>query len=111
MKLRSHNRLTHPRISPCTELFSGPIVYWDGKVGACGCRDVNARELIIGDANKDHIVDIWFGEEIRKIRAEFLTSKVRDICRTCTHYNNLSLYLRFNHQKIETRVRPRGSIS
>ncbi len=88
MKIRS--RLP-PRISPCAELFSGPMVYWDGKVGACGCRDVNASELIIGDATRQHLGAIWFGLEIQKLREEFLTDKIRPICATCKHYNNLAL--------------------
>lgn len=94
MRLRKPPHFRRPRISPCTEMYSGPMIYWDGKVGACGCRDVNASELIVGDANKSHIADIWFGEQIRQLREEFLTPKVRDICKQCTHYNNLSLYLR-----------------
>ena len=70
------------------------MVYWDGKVGACGCRDVNARELIIGDLNAQHLKDIWFGGEIQKLRDEFLSPKIKNICATCTHYNNLSPYFR-----------------
>ena len=93
MRLRSSRDFLHPRISPCSELYSGPIIYWDGKVGACGCRDVDARELIIGDANRESVVDIWFGEEIRRLREEFMTPKIRKICDTCSLYNNLSVHL------------------
>jgi radical SAM protein with 4Fe4S-binding SPASM domain len=75
------------------------MIYWDGRVGACGCRDVNASELIIGDVAKSHLSDIWFGAEIAKLRQEFLTADVKEICRRCTHYNNLSLYLRKDVQK------------
>jgi radical SAM protein with 4Fe4S-binding SPASM domain len=91
-KLLMH--LRRPRISACTEMYSGPMVYWDGRVGACACRDVNASELIIGNVNERHLADIWFGPEIQKLRDEFLTGNVRDICRACTHYNNLSHLLR-----------------
>ncbi|MGE5538433.1 MAG: radical SAM/SPASM domain-containing protein [Gemmatimonas sp.] len=94
MKLRRRPSFRRPRISPCSELYTGPIVYWDGRVGACGCRDVNASELIIGDASKQHLGDIWFGEEIKKLRREFLTPAVKDICKQCTHYCNLSNFLR-----------------
>jgi MoaA/NifB/PqqE/SkfB family radical SAM enzyme len=79
--------------APCAELYSGPMVYWNGNVGACGCRDVNASELIIGDANKDHIGAIWFGEEIRRLRKEFTTDKIKPICDSCTHYNSVSVRL------------------
>lgn len=79
--------------SPCSELYSGPIVYWDGSVGACGCRDVNASELIIGDATRDDLQTIWFGEELRRLREEFTTPKIRPICDTCTHYNSVAVLL------------------
>jgi MoaA/NifB/PqqE/SkfB family radical SAM enzyme len=90
MKIRKR---AHARLSPCSELYSGPTVYWDGAVGACGCRDVNASELIIGNVRSDHLGDIWFGEELRRLREEFMTDKIRPICATCKHYNNVSLLL------------------
>ena len=93
MRLRSSRDFGHPRISACSELYSGPMIYWDGKVGACGCRDVDARELVIGDANKESIVEIWFGEQIQRLREEFMTPKIHKICDTCSLYNNLSVYL------------------
>lgn len=93
MKLRGLTNIMRPRISPCTELFSGPFVTWNGRVIACSCRDVDAAELVIGDANADHLGAIWFGSEIRKLREEFLTDKIKAVCDTCSHYQNLSLYL------------------
>ncbi len=98
MKLRAGNNPLRPRTSACSEMYSGPMIYWDGRVGACGCRDVDARELIIGDATKQHIADIWFGEELKKLRAEFLSPAIRDICRNCTHYNPVSIVLRPDHK-------------
>ena len=100
MQLRKPNALRRPRISPCSELYSGPMVYWDGRVGACGCRDVNASELIIGDANKEHLAAIWMGAELAKMRKEFLTKNVRDICKNCTHYNNLAHLLRADNADV-----------
>jgi MoaA/NifB/PqqE/SkfB family radical SAM enzyme len=101
MRLRNQGAIQHfflnvrrPRISPCAELYSGPMVYWDGKVGACGCRDVDASELVIGNISHQHIADIWFGEEVKKLRREFLSDDVQPICKDCTHYNNLSLLLK-----------------
>jgi len=89
MKLRNKS-LRHPRISPCSEMYNGLMVYWNGKVGACGCRDVNACELIIGDATKQRVKDIWFGQKLQQLRDEFLTSKIKPICYNCTHYSNIS---------------------
>ena len=111
MKLRSHVRVDLTRISPCSEMYSGPVVYWDGKVGACGCRDVDARELIIGDATKSHIAEIWMGEEIRRLREEFLTPAVRPICTSCTHYQNLSIFLRPDRTKLLAAIKPVSGFS
>jgi MoaA/NifB/PqqE/SkfB family radical SAM enzyme len=96
MKLRTR---TPPRVSPCSELFTGPMVYWDGRVGACGCRDVNASELIIGDANRERLGEIWFGHAIERLRDDFVTSRIRPICDSCTHYNNVSIVLAWRNRR------------
>lgn len=106
MRLRKPSWLRRPRISPCTEMYNGPMVYWDGKVGACGCRDVNASELSIGDARERHLADIWFGEEIRALRASFLSANPPAICAQCAHYNNLSIYLRKDREALRAAIRP-----
>jgi radical SAM protein with 4Fe4S-binding SPASM domain len=87
MRLR---RNWKPRLSACQLMFAGPIVYWDGKVGACSCRDLNASELIVGNVQNQHLGEIWFGQQIKQLRDEFTTDKVRDICKTCSHYSSLS---------------------
>jgi len=94
MKIRSSRSFRKPRISPCTELYSGLTVYWDGTVGACGCRDVNASKLVIGNANEEELMSIWRGEPLKRLRNEFLTPAIKDICNTCSHYNNLSCTLK-----------------
>ena len=57
MKLRSKFNINFNNIrnSPCSEYYSGPHIYWNGDVGICGCRDVDAKELIIG-STKDSSV-------------------------------------------------------
>jgi len=90
MKLR---RFHHLHLTPCSEMYAGPQVYWDGKVGACSCRDVNASELVIGDVSRHHLGEIWFGAELQRLRDEFLTDKRNPLCKECSHYNNVSIYL------------------
>ena len=90
MQLRETTR-TKP--NPCSELYSGPMVYWDGRVGGCGCRDLNASELIIGNLTESHLADVWFGSEIRRLRAEFTTDNIKPICQSCTHYNSVAVML------------------
>ena len=90
MKLRNKNLAL--RISPCMEFYSGPHIYWNGDVGVCGCRDVDAKELIIGNANINNIKDIWYNKVHEKLISSFLT-KPKDICKNCSHYNNISVFL------------------
>lgn len=104
MRLRSHFNPLRPRISPCAELYTGPMVYWDGRVGACGCRDVDASELIVGDANVTNIVDIWLGDEVAQLREEFATAKGKAICKTCTHFSPVSIFLRRDRQDALVRL-------
>jgi MoaA/NifB/PqqE/SkfB family radical SAM enzyme len=94
------------RISPCSELYSGPMVYWDGSVGACGCRDVNASELIIGNVKDSHLGDIWFGGNIRKLRDEFMTASIKPICANCKHYNNISHLLSSHNKQYLLSIKP-----
>lgn len=109
MRLRAVSSMRTPRISPCSELYSGPMVYWDGRVGACGCRDLDARDLIIGDANVSHIAEIWLGDTLRRLRDEFLTSKIQPICASCTHYNNVSILLRADNKAYLDSIKPVAS--
>ena len=88
MKLRNKN-LTF-RISPCAEFYSGPHIYWNGDVGICGCRDVDAKELIIGNANNKTLKEIWYNKEHLTLMDEFM-KKPKDICKKCSHYNNISV--------------------
>lgn len=93
MQLRG-SKFGYRRVSACSQLYGGLVIYWDGKVGACAARDVDARELIVGDATKVPIAEIWQGREIQKLREEFLTPRIKSICNTCTHYTNGSELLR-----------------
>jgi MoaA/NifB/PqqE/SkfB family radical SAM enzyme len=106
MRLRQMGGFCNLRISACSEMYSGPMVYWDGRVGACGCRDVNASELIIGDATSEHIGVIWFGEGLRQMRQNFLTPRGKEICKACSHYHNVAIYLRPDRREIVSGLIP-----
>ena len=46
MRIRNMFASLRFRFSACFEYFNGPMIYWNGDVGICGCRDVDATELI-----------------------------------------------------------------
>jgi len=100
MKLRNKNHAL--RISACSEFFSGPHVYWNGEVGICGCRDVDGKELIIGNANLEKIYKIWYNSTHIQLMEDFLISP-KKICQNCSHYNNISVF-----QTKENRITVKG---
>lgn len=54
-----HDKLekTSKRRFPCYSLFRGISILWDGRVALC-CLDYNGQ-LILGDANKQTLTEIW----------------------------------------------------
>jgi len=77
----------------CYWLFDGPIVFSNGDVGMCGCRDFNAdSELIIGNINDRTLLDIWQSEKVHELRTRFKDGKFPDICNECSGYADLTLY-------------------
>lgn len=80
---------------PCFWLYHGPIIYADGKIGLCGCRDLNANsELIVGNIKTDRIIDIWQSKKVKELRERYKKGAFPNICQKCTNYCNLELYRR-----------------
>ena len=78
---------------PCIWLYDGPIVFSDGNVGLCGCRDINAdSELVVGNILNKSLIDIWESEKVEQLRESFYTTKPPEICNRCTSYANLNLF-------------------
>ena len=89
MKIRNMMLSMRFRYSACFEYYNGPSIYWNGDVGICGCRDVDAKELIIGNVKHNKISDIWYNEKHLDYLNNF-TNRMPEICKKCTHYDNLS---------------------
>ena len=82
-------RPLYPRyFRPCMILYKGLMIYSNGKIGACSCKDFEAdSDLILGNVKDQPLMEIWQGEKLKKIRSDWLLkNKVPDICKTCTHY-------------------------
>ena len=91
MKIRNLTTSLRFRISPCFEYFNGPMVYWNGDVGICGCRDVDGKELIIGNLKNSNIKDIWYNSKHLDYLNNFI-KRTPEICKKCTHYDNISIF-------------------
>ncbi|MDH5231433.1 MAG: SPASM domain-containing protein [Gammaproteobacteria bacterium] len=82
-------RPLYPRyFRPCKMLYGSMIVYSNGKVGVCSCRDFNAdSELILGHITENTLDELWNGEQLKNLRKNWrLKNQVPNICKTCRHY-------------------------
>ena len=82
-------RPLYPRaFRPCRLLYGGLMLYSNGNVGACSCRDFEANsELILGNVADESLPEMWDGEKLASIRSNWLKkNKVPEICKSCRHY-------------------------
>jgi radical SAM protein with 4Fe4S-binding SPASM domain len=82
-------RPLYPRFyRPCQLLYKGLMVYSNGNVGACSCRDFEASsELILGNLAENGVQELWQGQKLTDIRTNWLKkNKVPTICQSCRHY-------------------------
>jgi hypothetical protein len=90
MHIRPRSRLEK---EACYWLYDGPIVFVDGSVGLCGCRDFDANsELVVGNILDADLLSLWTGAVTRGLRQRFRDGQFPEICKKCTTYANLDLY-------------------
>ncbi|MEA1958787.1 MAG: radical SAM/SPASM domain-containing protein [Chloroflexota bacterium] len=66
----------------CTLPWEVMTVTWNGDVVPC-CYDYNAR-LVLGNMERESFQEIWNGEKMRALRAEFIDNKVtNELCKNC----------------------------
>ena len=79
---------SYPNVS-CAFPFQQLIIRPTGQVSLC-CNDALGK-YTMGDLTKESIVDVWYGEKYKKIRAAIIDGRKNiDICKTC---DTFSLYL------------------
>jgi radical SAM protein with 4Fe4S-binding SPASM domain len=73
---------------PCGQLYNGLMLYSNGKVGACCCRDFEASsELILGHVRENTLAEMWNGDNLARLRSEWKwKNRVPEICKGCRHY-------------------------
>lgn len=82
-------RPLYPRqFRPCRYLGNSLIVFSNGKIGLCPCRDFEANsELILGNIKKDRLDRLWAGIKHKKIITQWVYSnKIPQICQKCSFY-------------------------
>lgn len=91
VKLPSYlkRRPLYPRVfRPCGLLYGGLIIFPNGNIGACSCRDFEANsELVLGNAKNTTLKEAWEGKRLAAIRSDWRKrNKIPDICKHCRHY-------------------------
>lgn len=73
---------------PCRLLYNSLIIFSNGNIGACPCRDFEAQsDLILGNIANTTLQEVWLGERIRSIRSLWRKkNKVPSICKVCAYY-------------------------
>jgi radical SAM protein with 4Fe4S-binding SPASM domain len=82
-------RPLNPRaFRPCVMLYNKLMVYSNGKVSACACRDFEADSgLILGHAGESGILELWNSGRLRTLRRDWRwKNRVPQICKSCRHY-------------------------
>jgi radical SAM protein with 4Fe4S-binding SPASM domain len=72
----------------CRILYTSLIIFSNGNIGCCSCRDFEAdSELILGNAREATLKEIWQGKKIYRIRNDWRKrNKIPAICKSCSHY-------------------------
>lgn len=81
MKYRYQPDIVETR-PPCFYLWKSMIALWDGKVVTC-CRDYDGK-IVMGDLNKEKLIDIWKSDKLKRIRQEHLKGDFNNgLCDNC----------------------------
>lgn len=73
---------------PCCHLYEGLVVYSNGKIGVCLCRDFDATsQLTVGNVATEEIGQLWNGSKVMQLRSEWRwKNKIPEICKSCRLY-------------------------
>jgi MoaA/NifB/PqqE/SkfB family radical SAM enzyme len=75
---------------PCKWTFI-PMVFWDGKVRACGCRyaktDAEEDDLFLGNINNKKLEEIWLGDKTKVLHRKFTSGNIPTVCKDCSMYS------------------------
>jgi radical SAM protein with 4Fe4S-binding SPASM domain len=91
VKLPSYLKIhfLYPRFfRPCQFLIKHAVVFSNGNVGVCLCRDYNAdSELILGNLRENSLKELLQGEKRFRLFSEWSKhNKIPKMCKKCRHY-------------------------
>jgi len=99
----SPNEAHRVKIYPCQRCFDSVAILPDGKVRLCACRilDTQYDGLVVGDASREPLLEIYNNEKSRKLKTEF-HKNIPGVCKGCTRYKP---FLREEYEAFETEKR------
>lgn len=82
-------RPRYPRFfRPCALFYAGLMLFSNGRIGVCHCRDYEADSaLILGNIKDNSIKSLWESGQLKRLRLNWrVKNMVPDICNRCDHY-------------------------
>ena len=80
-------RPPRPKTKPCWMLYNSTTVLADGRMTACGCRDLDGTsELALGSIATQSLDAPWKDGRMEALRQRFRAGNPPDVCRDCRHY-------------------------
>jgi len=82
-------RPLYPRMfRPCILLYAGLILFPNGNIGVCPCRDFEANSsLILGNIKGTTLKEVWTGEKPARLRFNWRRINIiPNICKYCSQY-------------------------
>ena len=97
--LNSKKQIANSKRYACNLPWLSPAITWDGKVMPC-CVNYEENELVMGDLNKNNLVEIYQGTKYKELRRAHLDKDFSKYptCQKCTFWKqlpNMEYYLRF----------------
>jgi hypothetical protein len=74
------------RTATCGVASTHMVVLWDGKASGCSCSDVHGDGLIVGDAGREPIHEIWAGKRRQALLDSFPRQRMAKLCEECSFY-------------------------
>tara|TARA_B100001964_G_C14216682_1_gene593144 strand:- start:764 stop:1924 length:1161 start_codon:yes stop_codon:yes gene_type:complete len=80
----TYQRSLNDIAAPCSDLWRRMFVWWDGTVNPCDVDYLST--LAVGDANSEHLSEIWNGDKYNALRKAHLARRRNSItpCMRCT---------------------------
>jgi len=89
-------RSVESKQAPCSQLYSGLIVDYGGRINVCWCRDPD-KELEIGKYSDVTLKEAWEGTALMAIRDNWIKGDFPGVCQQCLQYTSV-----YDHPQLQS---------